>query len=280
MIVTRTSCSAAVLLLPLLFAAALGAGVGAQAQKSEAPPAPPDLAAPPGDAQRTASGLVSKVIQPGTGEKHPGPADLVTVFYTGWTSDGRAFDSSALRGRPSTFPLDRVLPGWSEGVQLMVVGEKRRLWVPEPLAYKGQAGKPKGVLVFDIELIDFQAPPGVAPADVAGPPNDAKRTASGLAYKVLRQGTGSRRPNERSAVTVHYTGWTTDGRMFDSSVARGRPATFPLTDVIKGWTEGVQLMVEGERTRFWIPQDLAYQGKAGQPRGMLVFDIELIAIEK
>lgn len=80
-------------------------------------------------------------------------------------------------------------------------------------------------------------------------------------------------------MTVHYTGWTTDGKMFDSSIVRGKPATFGLDQVIRGWTEGVQLMVEGEKTRFWIPQRLAYEGQPGGPRGMLVFDIELIAIE-
>jgi peptidylprolyl isomerase len=67
--------------------------------------------------------------------------------------------------------------------------------------------------------------------------------------------------------------------MFDSSVAKGTPATFELDGVIPGWTEGVQLMVEGERTRFWIPESLAYKGERGQPRGMLVFDIDLIRIE-
>jgi peptidylprolyl isomerase len=78
-------------------------------------------------------------------------------------------------------------------------------------------------------------------------------------------------------VTVHYTGWTTDGKMFDSSVARGEPATFRLDQVIPGWTEGLQMMVEGEKRRFWIPARLAYEGQAG-PQGMLVFDIELIRI--
>jgi peptidylprolyl isomerase len=96
---------------------------------------------------------------------------------------------------------------------------------------------------------------------------------------VIRPGTGTAHPAARSKVTVHYTGWTTDGKSFDSSVARGRPATFSLDQVIKGWTEGVQLMVVGEKTRFWIPQRLAYDGQAGAPRGMLVFDIELIAVE-
>ena len=77
---------------------------------------------------------------------------------------------------------------------------------------------------------------------------------------------------------MHYTGWTTDGKMFDSSVARGEPASFALNGVIAGWTEGVQMMVVGEKRRFWIPAHLAYEGKDG-PQGMLVFDIELIKIE-
>jgi peptidylprolyl isomerase len=68
--------------------------------------------------------------------------------------------------------------------------------------------------------------------------------------------------------------------MFDSSLSGGKPITFGLDQVIKGWTEGVQLMVEGEKTRFWIPQNLAYQGQAGAPRGMLVFDVELLKIDK
>ena len=117
-----------------------------------------------------------------------------------------------------------------------------------------------------------------APADVAAAPADAETTASGLASKVLEAGSGSTHPTATSNVTVHYTGWTTDGRMFDSSVTRGQPATFPLNGVIRGWTEGVQFMVVGEKRRFWIPEELAYGGRR-DPRGMLVFDVELIAIQ-
>ena len=117
-----------------------------------------------------------------------------------------------------------------------------------------------------------------APPDVAAAPADAVRTSSNLASKVIQAGTGTRHPRPNSTVTVHYTGWTTDGHMFDSSVARGQPSTFSLTDVIDGWTEGVQLMVEGEKRRFWIPGRLAYEGSPGRPQGTLVFDIELIRI--
>jgi FKBP-type peptidyl-prolyl cis-trans isomerase len=121
-----------------------------------------------------------------------------------------------------------------------------------------------------------QVPP---PADVATPPADAVRTSSNLASRVLQAGTGTRHPRPNSTVTVHYTGWTTDGKTFDSSVTRGQPATFSLAQVIPGWTEGVQMMVEGERRRFWIPGRLAYDGQPGRPQGMLVFDVELIRID-
>ncbi|GAC1462506.1 MAG: hypothetical protein PVSMB1_13160 [Gemmatimonadaceae bacterium] len=117
-----------------------------------------------------------------------------------------------------------------------------------------------------------------APSDVKAPPKDATKTPSGLAYKVVKPGTGKAHPTATSSVTVNYTGWTTDGKMFDSSVTRGQSATFPLNRVIAGWTEGVQLMVEGEKVRFWVPENLAYKGQR-PPLGMLVFDVELIKIQ-
>ncbi len=254
----------------------IGAVASAQTTTLKVIPPPADVAAPPADAKKTASGLATKVIAPGTGKTRPAQTDLVTVDYTGWTTNGTMFDSSVSRGSPATFQLDRVIAGWTEGVQLMVAGETRRFWIPEALAYKGQRD-PKGMLVFDVKLISFTESPTQAPADVKKPASDAKRTASGLSYKVLVAGAGARHPKGSDSVTVHYSGWTTDGKLFDSSVVRGMPATFPLDGVIGGWTEGVQLMVEGEKARFWIPQELAYKGQK-PPFGMLVFDIELIKI--
>ncbi len=254
-------------LLAMLFAATL------VAQTPSVIPPPPDVAAPPKDAKKTSSSLATKVLQPGIGKDHPRADETVIVNYTGWTTDGKMFDSSVTRGTPACFPLNRVISGWTEGVQLMVVGEKRRLWVPEPLAYQGKRD-PKGMLVFDVELLDMPTRP---PADVKAPPADAKRTASMLAYKMLKEGTARVHPKATDMVMVHYTGWTTDGKMFDTSVCK-QPLTFPLNGVIAGWTEGVQLMVEGEKTRFWIPEALAYKGQAGAPKGMLVFDVELLRI--
>jgi FKBP-type peptidyl-prolyl cis-trans isomerase len=258
--------------LPLLFIAVLGS-----AQNTKIIPTPADVAEAPADAEKTASGLASKVVEAGTGKTHPGRTDRVTVDYTGWTTDGKMFDSSLTTGKPATFPLDKVIAGWTEGVQLMVAGETRRFWIPEALAYKGKQGRPQGTLVFDVKLISFTATPSQTPTDFKKPPAAAKRTASGISYQVLKPGSGRHHPTATSSVTVHYSGWTTDGKLFDSSSATGQPATFPLNRVIPGWTEGVQLMVEGEKRRFWIPESLAYKGQ-GPVYGDLVFDIELIKI--
>ena len=247
-------------------------------------PAPADVAAAPADAKTTQSGLKVKVLKPGTGKDHPKDGDRVSVHYSGWTKDGKMFDSSVARGAPTTFGVNEVIPGWTEALKLMVVGEKARLWIPGKLAYGDRpqmGGAPTGDLTFDVELLDIVKPPAT-PEDVKAAPATAKKTTSGLAYRVLKAGTGKIHPTATNRVTVHYSGWTTDGKMFDSSVARGEPTTFPLNGVIKGWTEGVQLMVVGEKTRFWIPGALAYGDKPqrpGAPAGTLVFDIELLNIQ-
>jgi FKBP-type peptidyl-prolyl cis-trans isomerase len=277
----RLRCSFAIAAL-VMAAPALGSAWAGQDPPKVSPyVAPPDVAAPPADSEKTASGLASKVVTPSTDTIHPKAADRVTVHYTGWTTDGKMFDSSLARQKPAVFGVNGVIAGFSEGLQLMVVGEKRRLWIPEALAYKGQPGKPAGTLVFDVELLEITPAPEMpaVPPDVDRPPVDADRRPSGLAAKVIRPGTGTAHPRASSTVTVHYSGWTTDGRMFDSSVMRGQPISFPLTEVIAGWTEGVQLMVVGEKRRLWIPQSLAYKGQPGMPAGMLVFDIELVAIK-
>lgn len=245
---------------------------------------PSDVSAVPENAERTDSGLASRVLKEGTGSDMPAATDTVTVHYSGWTTDGKMFDSSVKRGQPTSFPLNRVIPGWTEGLQLMVEGETRRFWIPADLAYGKNpgGGRPGGMLVFDVELLGIEkAPePPKVPEDVASIPENAKVRESGLASRVLSPGSGGKHPKASDNVTVHYSGWTTGGQMFDSSVMRGQPATFPLNRVIPGWTEGVQLMLEGEKRRFWIPAKLAYGENpgGGAPSGMLVFDVELLRI--
>ncbi|MEL4387830.1 FKBP-type peptidyl-prolyl cis-trans isomerase [Shewanella xiamenensis] len=108
-----------------------------------------------------------------------------------------------------------------------------------------------------------------------------KTTASGLQYQVLQQGSGTVHPKASDTVTVHYHGTLIDGTVFDSSVERGEPIAFPLDRVIKGWTEGVQLMVEGDKYRFFIPSELAYGNRSTGKIGggsVLIFDVELLKI--
>jgi len=120
--------------------------------------APSDVAAPPADALRTPSGLASKMLRVGLGRDHPGPHSQVLVNYTGWTPDGKMFDTSVKTGGPIPLRVDQVIAGWTEGLQLMVPGEKRRFWIPGKLAYDAidMAGAPKGPLVFDIELLEIR----------------------------------------------------------------------------------------------------------------------------
>ena len=109
-------------------------------------------------------------------------------------------------------------------------------------------------------------------------------TASGLQYEVLEQGAaGGSMPSETDTVTVHYHGTLIDGTVFDSSVERGQPASFPLNGVIAGWTEGVQLMKVGDKFRFFIPPELAYgangAGALIGPNATLIFDVELLEVQ-
>jgi len=251
----------------------------------QAPKPPADLAAAPADAEKTDSGLASKVITKGDGSAHPKDGDIAKLNLSLWSADGQLLQSTAEQGAPVDIPLEQLrIGGLVEGIKLMVAGEKRQLWIPAKLAFGDTPpqGAPAGGLVVEAELVSIKAAiaPPPAPTDVAAAPADAEKTASGLASKLLTKGSGTTHPKDSDSVTVHYSGWTTDGKLFDSSVKRGEPTTFPLNGVIKGWTEGVQLMVVGEKRRFWIPANLAYGEKSegGRPGGLLVFDIELIKI--
>ena len=138
-------------------------GLGACALKNDAGsgaaiPPPADVAAPPADALKTPSGLTSRMLRVGFGRDRPGPHSHVLVNYTGWTPDGKMFDTSSTTGGPVPLDVDGVIAGWSEGLQLMVTGEKRRFWIPGRLAYDNldMPGAPKGPLVFDIELLEVR----------------------------------------------------------------------------------------------------------------------------
>ena len=245
----------------------------------------------------TESGLQYKVITPAEGPK-PVSTDEVKVHYTGTLIDGTKFDSSKDSGQPITFSLDMVIPGWTEGIQLMNEGSTCMLYIPSELAYgpraRGPHITPNSTLIFEVELLEVikreppkpsKMGPSEAPDFISFEDNAKKpgiiQTDSGLQYKVITDAEGSK-PSATDKVTCHYTGLLVDGTKFDSSLDRGRPAEFPLNRVIKGWTEGLQYMSPGAIYRFYIPYDLAY-GEAGRPpqippKATLIFDVELLKI--
>jgi hypothetical protein len=145
--------------------------------------------------------------------------------------------------------------------------------IPAPVAPPVDAASPPRRELPPIVAPDVQP----APLDVAKPPADAKKTALGVFYKVLKPVKGAAHPTATDRVRIHYTGWTTDGKMFESSRVRGKPIEFPLSGVIRGWSDGIPHIGVGEQARLWIPEELAYKGTSG-PAGMLVYDIELLAI--
>ncbi len=246
---------------------------------------PPVLAAnqytAPSDGNKLASGITIKTLEAGTGTEKPKPDARVKAHFTGWNSEGRFVQSSKDLARVPEFRLTQVIPGWSEAFQQMVAGEKARVWIPKELTLMKGAPPPQTEpqdMIFDLELFEVtqSQPP---PENVAAAPSDAKTTASGLSYKVLATGSGGPKPTKQQTVEVHYTGWTTDGLMFDSSLDRGKPTTLGVAQVIEGWTEALEMMSVGDKWRVWIPEELAYKGRRGSPQGMLVFDIELVAIK-
>ena len=245
------------------------------ADKAAKPTPPANLANPPAEAEKLDDGLVTMKLADGTGSAHPGPDDIVKLRFSIWKPDGTLVEHIE-PGKAAVIQMSRMMPGWREAVSKMVAGELRRTWIPSSLG--GGKIAEGGLLVVDSELIEIIHGPKT-PAELTAPPADAEMLKSGLATKVLKAGTGTRHPSRRSTVVVNYSGWTTEGRMFDSTILRGQPAQFPLDGVIKGWTEGIPLMVEGEVRRFWIPARLAYADQPEMPQGTLIFDVELVAIK-
>jgi len=214
--------------------------------------------------------------------------DTVSVEYSGWLEDGTLFDSSYKRHDSFKFPLGagRVIKGWDRGVEGMKVGEKRRLVIPAELAYgsrqKGQIPS-NSTLIFDVELIEIMAP-RVVPAMSTFSDEQYTVTASGLKYVDIVP-CSTPNPTSGQMVRAEYTGWLTDGTLFDSSYKRADPIAFPVNTgrVSKGWDEALMSMSVGCRRFVVIPWALAY-GEAGRPpmipmRAELQFDIELVEID-
>ncbi len=251
-----------------------------------APEMPADFAAPPATAQVIKpSGLKYEQVRPGTGTEKAHNYDTVTFNYTAWDKTGRMFDSTEVRKRPAVAPPYRQTAAMENVLTSFTAGERVRFWADAAqMTLPGQTSQntPTGPVCYELEILQIakaaSAPPPV-PSDVAKPPDDAKKSPKGVFYKVIKPGKGGPKPTAKDTVSVNYTGWTTDGRMFDSSALKGKPAEFGLNRVVEGWTDGIPMMSVGDTVRFWIPQDLAYKGAPDKPMGMLVFDVELLSIK-
>ena len=231
----------------------------------------------PADAVESASGMHYQVLQ----SAKPGAASLKPDFFeyrvTIWTKNetGKlvAKESGVLRANFKA--VAQSSPALARAALLSPVGEIRRWWFSLPSA-------PDQFQVVDLTVLG-NVNPAPAPPDVAAVPANANKTASGLAYRIIKKGNAGSgtHPNLQSVITIDYSGWTPDGKLFDSSVTRGEKATFPLNGLISGWKEGLTLMSPGDTYRFWIPGHLAYDSlPAGTgPKGMLVFDITLYGFE-
>ena len=250
-----------------------------------APPVPADLAAPPANAQTTPKGTKYEILKPATGTVKAKSYDTVTYNYTAWDSTGRMFETTEMKKKPAKMQPYKQSATLEDVLTQMAAGERLRFWsTADKMSMGGRPlpGAPQGDVCYELELITIE--PGVepppVPSDVAKPPADAKKTEKGVFYKLVKAGpAGGAHPKPTETVKVNYTGWTTDGRMFDSSVIRKEPAEFSLQGVIPGWTDGIPQMVVGDKMRFWIPEELAYKGQPGRPQGMLVFDVELLEIK-
>lgn len=191
--------------------------------------------------------------------------------------------------------LNTMVPGLVEAFEKMTPGERRRVWVPATLAFgkKHRHGggfdrmsldeepAPDVDVTFDVELVEIIRAPST-PADLHTPPDRAVKSASGLALLVLKNGDGRQHPAMTSQVTLHYSGWTSDGKLFESTVMSGHPAVYLVGNTLPGWQEALVQMVVGEKARLWVPASLAYGERPVNnmsPAGDLVFDLELLAIQ-
>ena len=238
---------------------------------------------PPRDATRSASGLAMQVLVMGRGTQHPRLNDCVRVRFEAWVADGHLFARSPEDGSPELLCIRRLTRGVAEAVRALVVGEQRRVWVPSRLntAADEPGDRKPPDLLYEITLVGIiEAPP--TPIPLKSAPANARRLPSGLALRLLQRGTGKVHPSPMSKVTVHLSGWTSDGALFESTRMGGQPAVYVVQELLPGLREGVEQLVVGDRVRLLIPAALAYarlRHRRGQPAGSMVYDQELIDIE-
>ncbi|MHC4512412.1 MAG: FKBP-type peptidyl-prolyl cis-trans isomerase [Planctomycetota bacterium] len=234
-------------------------------------------------------GLRYTVMKAGKGDK-PAATDICELRFALFNNTGQLLACSEMPGYRNLKVkrdegLAKMLKFFSQALAVLNVGERCRFQVPAKLCYGAQAQGPllpaNSETIWELELVRTITPLPLPPFAMS-PLAKTTRTKSGLVYEVIKVGAG-KTPGPTDRVEVHYAGWLTNGTLFDASFSRGETVTFPLGQVIPGWTEGLQLMKEGAVYKFTIPGDLAY-GIRGQPRAgigpneTLVFHVELIRV--
>lgn len=243
------------------------------------PPANPEAQ------KKTESGILYEVLAEGEGDK-VADGDFVSMKFALWNTSGKLIDCTekqglTLDGSCGKMPFEVL----NQAARLMAVGGRIRMEAPPELVFGARARGPdlpaNSVTVWVLEVQKITKPLPV-PEFSELKPGRTLRTNSGLKYEVLREGSGDA-PKLGDQVTVHYAGWLTDGKNFDSSFSRGDPSSFFLGRVIQGWNEGLQLMKPGAIYKFHIPAALGYgqrgQGQDIPPNADLIFYVELIGVK-
>lgn len=264
-------------------------------------PGPVDADAPE-EFSTTESGLKYRIRRRSDREKAD-PKKMLRMHYRCWLDDGSLVETSyGTATYPATIDLKTPFPlGRAEGAQLVGLGGMIELEVPSNLGYGKAsselipANSTLHYLIEPLEVVDPPKAPEKPPTDLPGKgnrvspgavdadaPEEFTTTSSGLKYRIRRKSDGPK-PTIANSVTVHYKGWLDDGSQFDASYDRGEPISFALTGVIKGWTEGMQLIGKGGMIEFEIPNELGY-GPSGKPpvippAATLHFIVELLDIK-
>jgi peptidylprolyl isomerase len=247
-----------------------------------APATPPDVAGPPKDAKTAKAGGRWMVVKRGEGGKERArPWDEVAVAYTGWDRTGKLLNSTELQGKPVVAPAENLPAIFREVIPQLAVGDRARFWFPATMLANVK-DPPEGDVCYEAELVSITrlAEPPPVPPDVAAPPKDAKQTPKGAFYRVLKSGGGTQIPTSKDTITAHLTGWTSDGKRFESTIPKGTPKTWRVVAMIPGLTDAFLLMPVGDTWRIWVPENLAYAGGPGRPQGMLVFDVTMVSIDR
>jgi FKBP-type peptidyl-prolyl cis-trans isomerase len=173
------------------------------------------------------------------------------------------------------------MPGIAIALKLMTPGERRRVWIPAGLSYKPEEAPQGPALTVEVELVSITKAPR-RPQNLTTPPESAQKLLSGVTIDWLKSSKGKVHPAMDSKVTVHFSGWTASGKLFQTTVMDGQPATMPLGTALPGWREALPLMTPGDKARVWIPAALAYGTKPPSkriPAGNLVYEIELLKVD-